>query len=259
MSQLEQDFYESDVPEVASRAYLALHATQYDQNRFKNTQRFLVERVPLSELSILEVGCGGGLWSAFFAQHSRSLTCNDLRPNLVEAARLYVTQTISHEATRQIRWLTGDLREVVAGELYDFIFLKDVIEHIEEDVAFLQMLNDLLRSGGQLYLATQNNHSLNYVVEKAYHHLIGNKEWCGWDSTHVRFYNSKLLRHVAHQAGFIPVAWHGMYHLPYRAITRFLLGAVWERQYLHLIEDCVGDQWPYSVTGWAIGVLLQKT
>lgn len=258
MSHLEHDFYESDAPEVASRAYLALHATWYDRTRFKNTKRFLIQRVPLSEFSILEVGSGGGLWSAFFAQHSKTLTCNDVRPNLVEAARMYVTQTLSDEASQQIRWLSGDLRGISVEEQYDFIFLKDVIEHIEDDVAFLQMLNGLLRNGGQLYLATQNNHSLNYIVEKTYHHLIGNKDWCGWDSTHVRFYNSKLLRHLAHQAGFVPVAWHGMYHLPYRAISRFFLGTVWEKQSLHFIEDCVGDRRPFSVTGWAIGVLLQK-
>jgi 2-polyprenyl-3-methyl-5-hydroxy-6-metoxy-1,4-benzoquinol methylase len=86
----------------------------------------LAERLP----DILFVGADSDSESISFARKSHSL------PNLdfVEA------------------------REVTKGDVFDFIILADVIEHVEDPEAFLSCLHGMLVEGGKLIITMPNGH-----------------------------------------------------------------------------------------------------
>lgn len=257
MTESDFTFYKEQSPDETLRAYLDSHDNAYDRMRVAATRKFLGARLTLGSMNVLEVGCGGGIWSAFFATRTRSLTCCDIRGHVLESAKLHVSNTVGAERGSHIQWIEGDIIASPPAATFDFIFLKDVIEHIPDDHNFIACLRRLLKPNGSIYVATQNSNSLNFIIEGGYRRARGDKAWCGWDPTHVRFYNAATLEALASATGFHIGFWHGMYHVPYRFLSRLLLGRIVEHELLHLAERFGGARWPFAKTGWAIGALFE--
>lgn len=159
----------------------------------------------------------------------------------------------------QANFILANATVVELKDRFDLIFAKDIIEHIREDVVFLKNMNKHLRKSGLLLINTQNSFSLNYLIEGGWAFLRGNKNWCGWDPTHVRFYTPWILKEKLHIAGFKVIKWFGCYHFPYRFISRRLIGKVWESKMFHLVENLgLYGKLPFKVTGWGLGVLAKK-
>lgn len=122
-------FYPERPPEEALDAYLASLDNVYDRARAVITRRFLEKHLRMEALSVLEVGCGGGAWSSHFAARAASLTACDIRPHLVEAAKLNVARSLSAKHAANVHWFAGNITAHTFDTQFDFIFLKDVIEH----------------------------------------------------------------------------------------------------------------------------------
>jgi len=258
MTKSDFSFYKVASCEETINAYLDSYNNLYDKMRLLLTKRFLQRHLSLASMNVLEIGCGGGIWSVYFGDKVASLTCCDLRSHVVKAAKYYALQQLPLKHAQRLNWFTGDIHQHPSCGVYDFVFLKDVVEHVQDDLSLMQTIALHLKSGGFLYLSTQNCLSLNYLIEGMYNRLLGNKNWCGWDPTHLRFYNFRLLKALARKSGFRVVAWHGMYHIPYRFISRLICKRVIAHKALHVIENFFGEWWPFSKTGWAIGLLLNK-
>ena len=71
-------------------------------------------------------------------------------------------------------------------------------------------------------IVTQNNESWNYRYEAA-SQLALDPSWCGWDPTHVRFYNKGALTHLLAESRLTPVAWRSSYFIPYLSFDEGLL------------------------------------
>jgi 2-polyprenyl-3-methyl-5-hydroxy-6-metoxy-1,4-benzoquinol methylase len=122
--------------------------------------RFLILRVKLlavmdlllpAEGRILDVGCGFGLWSAYFGQMQpqRRILGVDLSERRVEMARRVVKHVgVGAEFT------AGDIREARVEGPFDGAYVLDVLHHIPRDDqrAVLEKLRDLLAPGGVLLI-----------------------------------------------------------------------------------------------------------
>jgi len=250
-SSTEHTFYEADTPEEAVRRYLKANETLYD--RIKNK---VIKEVMYSSLDcwkgirVLEVGAGGGIWTDFFIKQGTELTCVDSFEQILKGnASLHP----------QANFILGDATTIKLKEKFHFIFAKDIIEHIEEDINFLRNMNKHLIEDGLLLINTQNSFSLNHLIEGGWAFLRGNKKWCGWDPTHVRFYNTWILKQKLNSAGFKIIKQFGCYYFPYRFISSKLFGEVKENKIFHLVEiSGLYDKFPFSFTGWNIGLLAIK-
>lgn len=127
------------------------------------TIRFMIMRSKLlsvmdlllpSEGRILDVGCGFGLFSAYFAQTQprRQITGIDTNARRIDTAHSVMAKLgyTGHE------FLVGDVRSVrsVTDSRFDAIYVLDVMHHVprEDQEPLLVCLYDLLEPGGVLVL-----------------------------------------------------------------------------------------------------------
>lgn len=164
---------------------------------------------------VLDVACGGG---AYLRAWARERTWNgleayglDREPHCVWAFRQSVP------GARAV--LADAARPPFRSGAFDVALAMDIVEHLEDDGAFLDEMRRLLRPGGWLLVFTQNSLSLENLVGTLTSPLRGRK-WVGWDPTHRRFYTSRGLSRLLAQAGFEVCALDGTYYLPFHLPAR---------------------------------------
>jgi 2-polyprenyl-6-hydroxyphenyl methylase/3-demethylubiquinone-9 3-methyltransferase len=107
---------------------------------------------PLAGVTLLDIGCGGGLIAEPMTRLGASVTGIDVVERNVEVARLHAVQS----------GLGIDYRhkpaEAVAarGERFDVVLALEVVEHVADLPAFLATCASLLQPGGALFVATLN-------------------------------------------------------------------------------------------------------
>jgi ubiquinone/menaquinone biosynthesis C-methylase UbiE len=206
----------------------------------------------------------------------------DISPAILEAVRIRAAG-LGFDRSR-VQTVEGDFGNVHLPErACHMLFAKDVIEHIRDESAMWQSIGRVVRPGGYAVLATQNNRSLNFAIEGLRRRVLqGRGEWCGWDPTHLRFYNARRLATNLKNHGFTHIVFGGAYYFPYklRGFGRFAtlarqpdIQAVGMPRYLRLtrthlktvhqmfaILELTGlnTLWPFNRLGWSISVRARR-
>jgi 2-polyprenyl-6-hydroxyphenyl methylase/3-demethylubiquinone-9 3-methyltransferase len=106
----------------------------------------------LDGLTILDVGCGGGLISEPLARMGATVTGIDASAQNIGTARAHAERT---GVDIDYRFTTAeDL--CAAGEAFDVVLSLEVVEHVADVDLFLASCAALLRDGGAITLATLN-------------------------------------------------------------------------------------------------------
>ena len=109
-------------------------------------------RQPLAGLSVLDIGCGGGLLSEPLARLGAKMVGVDAaEPNIV-VARLHAEQSglaIDYRAT------TAEAL-AAAGERFDIVLNMEVVEHVDNVPLYMRSCAALVAPGGLIFIATLN-------------------------------------------------------------------------------------------------------
>lgn len=110
---------------------------------------------PLAGLTILDVGCGGGILCEPLARMGATVTGLDPAPGNVDVARAHAARSSLTIAYR------AEAAEALAqaGETFDAVLCMEVVEHVVDPAAFLGAVTALVRPGG-LFLASTLNRTL---------------------------------------------------------------------------------------------------
>jgi 2-polyprenyl-6-hydroxyphenyl methylase/3-demethylubiquinone-9 3-methyltransferase len=164
---------------------------------------------PLDGLSILDVGCGGGLVCEPLARLGARVTGLDPASENVEAARRHASgQGLA------IDYRCGSVEELGAeGLQFDAVACLEVVEHVPEPGAFLAACAGLVRPGGLMLLSTINRTAKAYLLA-----IVGAEYILRWlpVGTHQwdRFVTpDELARHLR-DAGLGPARFEGLVYNP---------------------------------------------
>ncbi len=107
---------------------------------------------PLDGLSLLDIGCGGGLLCEPLTRLGAKVTGIDPAPTNVEVAKLHAGQT-----GLAIDYRQATVEELVAnGERFDIVLSMEVVEHVADVPAFVGACCDAVKPNGLLVMATLN-------------------------------------------------------------------------------------------------------
>jgi 2-polyprenyl-6-hydroxyphenyl methylase/3-demethylubiquinone-9 3-methyltransferase len=115
---------------------------------------------PFDGLTVLDIGCGGGLLTEPMARLGATVTGVDATERNVEIARVHADRM----------GLDIDYRFAAAADLaaegrqFDVVLNMEVIEHVADRGAFLADSARLLRPGGLMFLATLNRTAKSYLL-----------------------------------------------------------------------------------------------
>jgi len=114
----------------------------------------------LAGLSVLDIGCGGGLVCEPLARLGARVTGIDPGAETIEAAKSH-----ADAAGLDIDYQMATAEELVGrGESHDAVLLLEVVEHVPDVPAFLKTVAPLVKPGGVMILSTLNRTLKAYAL-----------------------------------------------------------------------------------------------
>ena len=112
---------------------------------------------PLAALSVLDVGCGGGILSESLCKLGAQVCAIDLAENSIAIARRHAAQ-----ANLNIDYGVADISDIESQ--FDIVFNLEVVEHVNNPDQFLAQCAACVKSSGIMFVATINRTLLSYFV-----------------------------------------------------------------------------------------------
>ena len=117
----------------------------------------LDKKFSFSNLTLLDIGCGGGLLCEPFARLGAQVTGIDASKNNIEVAKVHAQKT-----NLQIQYL-NKLPEEIKNKKFDVILCMEVIEHVDNVNFFIESCSKLLNKNGIIFFATINRNLRSYL------------------------------------------------------------------------------------------------
>ncbi len=125
---------------------------------------------PLDGLSVIDIGCGGGILSEPLARLGGSVTGIDPVEESIGVARAHA-QSLGLPITFRAATAEDLERE---GLVFDAVIASEVVEHVADIGSFLRTCRALCKPGGLLILSTLNRTAKSYgIAILAAEHVLG--------------------------------------------------------------------------------------
>jgi 2-polyprenyl-6-hydroxyphenyl methylase / 3-demethylubiquinone-9 3-methyltransferase len=162
-------------------------------------------------LTILDVGCGGGVLSEPLARLGAKVTGLDPAPTNISVAKLH-----AERAGVSVDYRNETVEAVVArGETFDMVLAMEVVEHVADVQAFVKACGEAAKPGGALAMATLNRTLRSFALA-----IVGAEYILGWlpKGTHEwdKFVTPDELTEALRVAGFTVTDLKGVVYNPLR-------------------------------------------
>jgi 2-polyprenyl-6-hydroxyphenyl methylase/3-demethylubiquinone-9 3-methyltransferase len=115
---------------------------------------------PLKGLTVLDVGCGGGI----LAESMARLGARVLGIDVVEKNIAIARQHAADSGLKIDYRLTTAESLASSGQMFDVVLNMEVVEHVSDLPGFMAAVSKLLKPGGMMFVATINRTALAWLV-----------------------------------------------------------------------------------------------
>ncbi len=110
----------------------------------------IIMMLPLPPAKLLDLGCGTGWTSIFFAKSGYAVTGQDISEDMIT----YAEKNKKRGNIKNIDFLISDYESIRFNEIYDCAVFYDSLHHAEDEKAALSAVYNALKPGG-LCIATE--------------------------------------------------------------------------------------------------------
>jgi len=113
---------------------------------------------PLNKLSLLDIGCGGGLLSEPMRRLGAKVTGIDATRKNINIAKIHAKKN-----KLKINYLTASPEKLKIKKKFDIILCMEIIEHVSDLNYFIKSCSKLLKKNGMMFVATINRTIKSYL------------------------------------------------------------------------------------------------
>ena len=112
----------------------------------------------LEGLSVLDIGCGGGLMSEPISRLGAKVTGIDASEKNINIAKLH-----SKKSGLNINYINTSPENLESHEKFDIILNLEIVEHVDNVNLYISSCYKLLKKNGLMFTATINRSLISYV------------------------------------------------------------------------------------------------
>ncbi|CAE6528552.1 unnamed protein product [Rhizoctonia solani] len=120
----------------------------------------------LEGMSVLDIGCGGGLLSETLSRLGAHTTGIDASQNNIHIATLHASQDPSFvSGENQLDYQHTSAEALVGRDAqFDVVCAMEVVEHVDNPADFLRNCGKLVKPGGHLFMSTISRTPISYFL-----------------------------------------------------------------------------------------------
>ncbi len=115
-------------------------------------------KIPLKNLKVLDIGCGGGLLCEPLNRLGAQITGIDASRDNIEVAKLH-----SKEMNLSIEYMHSSPENLNFKSEFDVILNMEIVEHVPNVELFIQNCSRLIKKNGIMFVATINKNLKSYL------------------------------------------------------------------------------------------------
>jgi 2-polyprenyl-3-methyl-5-hydroxy-6-metoxy-1,4-benzoquinol methylase len=192
---------------VITEDWDAYISAEWDETRrYEISELFKIVR----PRAVIDIGCGCGFHDVEIANYEFVERVDSIDPSpasIVKAEQFY-----HHKKVK--RWVSR-LNDLQCDRVYDFAFSVDVFEHLNEPMAYLAKMKQIVLPGGHAAIITPNRLRWSNMIR-----LLTGRSATLISVMHYREYSYKELCVMGQEQGLVPVG--GFCYGLYCPITSFL-------------------------------------
>ena len=116
------------------------------------------KNIPLKNIRILDVGCGGGLISVPMKKLGADVTGIDASSNNIKVAKIYAKKN-----NLKINYICTSPEKLKIKKKFDIILALEIVEHVNDLNFFINQCSKFLNKNGLMFIATLNKTLKSYV------------------------------------------------------------------------------------------------
>ena len=130
----------------------------YIKDNIINSLKLKNKKKPLEKVTILDIGCGGGLLSEPMTRLGANVVGIDASAKNIDIAKLHAKKN-----NLKINYLCASPETLNTKKKFDVILNMEIIEHVEDVNFFLKSCSALLKKNGIMFVATLNKTLKSYL------------------------------------------------------------------------------------------------
>ena len=116
------------------------------------------DKLPLKDIKILDIGCGGGLLSEPLSRLGAKVTGIDASDRNIKIAKRHLERS-----KLKVDYYCSSPDKFVAKEKFDVVLNMEIVEHVDNVDFFLFKSSELLKKNGLMFIATLNKTLKSYI------------------------------------------------------------------------------------------------